>query len=161
MKVAGLVALSTPAFLPEERSSVQENYGQYEDREIPSGHQEKCKGKRSRRIPSSMTVDLSVIDTSYLNSLVELVGDESRSLAPWDYSLNVDPNRYPHVISEANCHSLSCTDSDGKVNRDLISLPIQHDMMVLRREQKDCDYVYRLESQRVTLGCTCARPAMF
>ncbi|MEE6511997.1 hypothetical protein FKM82_018903 [Ascaphus truei] len=151
-----LVALSTTAFQAQGYSS----HGGNEEREYRSDSKEKCALKKSRRLPSSMTVDISIIGSSYLESLAEAEGIESRSLAPWDYSLNVDPNRYPRVIAEANCLSSACTDSDGKENPDLTSHPIQQEIMVLRRGQKDCNYIYTLETQLVTLGCTCTRPSV-
>ncbi|KAG8445831.1 hypothetical protein GDO86_010570 [Hymenochirus boettgeri] len=103
-----------------------------------------------------MTVDISVIDTSYMHSVIATAGIESRSLAPWQYRLDLDPERYPFVIAEANCISSVCTTEEE--NRDLFSIPIEQEILVLRREQKHCGYRYKLEMQRVTLGCTCARP---
>ncbi|XP_075056898.1 interleukin-17F-like [Mixophyes fleayi] len=127
------------------------------DEDVPTEPRDKCTTRRSRLLPSSMTVDLSVIDTNYLDSLVQMEDIHTRSLSPWDYSFNTDPNRFPFVIAEANCLSFTCVDSDGSESPELISYPIQREIMVLRREQKACDYIYRLETELVTLGCTCVR----
>ncbi|KAM4041680.1 interleukin-17F-like [Anomaloglossus baeobatrachus] len=105
-----------------------------------------------------MTVDTSVIDSSYMDSSVQMEDSHSRSLSPWDYSLNKDPNRFPFVIAEADCLTFACVDADGVENPDLISYPIQQEVMVLRREQKGCSFSYRLETEAVTLGCTCISP---
>uniref|UniRef100_A0A803JD60 Interleukin-17F n=1 Tax=Xenopus tropicalis TaxID=8364 RepID=A0A803JD60_XENTR len=148
------VSQVAPAFLPEGYFPLDEPYG-----EFPSDPAEKCDIKPNRmRFPRSINLDISIIDTSYMHSLVAIPGIESRSLAPWHYRLDVDPDRYPFVIAEATCLGSVCMDSNGKKNPGLVSLPIQQEVLVLRREQRDCRYVYRLETQRVTLGCTCARP---
>ncbi|XP_053316463.1 interleukin-17A-like [Spea bombifrons] len=142
--VALLVGLSTADFLPEEYSS-----------EKGENEETKCTMKRIRRFPRRMSVNISDTDNDYLSSLQEDV--QSSFLAPWDYSLNMDPNRFPSVISEANCLTLVCVDSDGKENPDLGAHPIHRDILVLRRDERDCDYTYRLETQTVAVGCTCVR----
>ncbi|XP_027528502.1 interleukin-17F-like isoform X6 [Neopelma chrysocephalum] len=54
----------------------------------------------------------------------------NRSLAPWDYRLDKDPNRFPQEI------------------------------LVLRREQQGCRPTYRLEKKVITVGCTCVTPVI-
>ncbi|XP_053567060.1 interleukin-17F [Bombina bombina] len=154
------VALSTSAYVPEGLSSYQMHHEQNTERDFPTDTKERCSPRRSRRLPSSMSVDISAIDTSYQDSLLNMGGTERRSLSPWDYSLTVDPDRFPDIIAEANCLSSVCTDSNGEQVPDLISSPIQHEIMVLRREWKDCDYIYRLKNQLVIVGCTCTRAAV-
>ncbi|XP_077149209.1 interleukin-17F-like [Ranitomeya variabilis] len=105
-----------------------------------------------------MTVDTSLIDSSYMDSSVQMEDIHTRSLSPWEYSLNTDPNRFPFVIAEADCLTFACVDADGHESPDLISFPIQQEVMVLRREQKGCMFSYRLETEVVTLGCTCVTP---
>ncbi|XP_075719666.1 interleukin-17F-like [Rhinoderma darwinii] len=149
-RVAALVYVCSSASLPEEYLS--------KDEQLPLEARDRCPGRRNRRLQTTMTVDISLIDTSYLDSLMEMEDIHTRSLSPWDYSLNTDPNRFPFVIAEANCLTFSCVDADGNQSPDLISSPIQQEMMVLRREQKGCSFSYRLETEVVTLGCTCIRP---
>ncbi|XP_073529580.1 interleukin-17F-like [Phyllobates terribilis] len=74
--------------------------------------------------------------------------------------LSTDTNRFPVVIAEADCLTFACVDTDGHESPDLISFPIQQEVMVLRREQKGCSFSYRLEGEVVTLGCTCVRPTI-
>ncbi|KAM5165053.1 interleukin-17F-like [Mantella aurantiaca] len=127
------------------------------DGNLPPEPTERCMGRRSRRLPISPTVDISAIDGDYLDGLLEDANTNSRSLSPWEYRLSTDPDRFPFVISEADCLTFACVDSEGNEDPDLISYPIQHEMMVLRRQQRDCDYTYSLETQLVTVGCTCVR----
>ncbi|XP_075719926.1 interleukin-17A-like [Rhinoderma darwinii] len=152
--VATLVSFVSSAFLPEEYFPNIKS----RDEELPLETREKCPGKKNRRLPTTMTVDISLIDPSYLDRLVKMDHIHTRSLSPWDYSLNKDPNRFPSVIAKANCLTYFCVDSDGNQSPHLISSPIQQEMMVLRWEQKGCSFSYRLETEVVTLGCTCIRP---
>uniref|UniRef100_A0A8C5MR93 Uncharacterized protein n=1 Tax=Leptobrachium leishanense TaxID=445787 RepID=A0A8C5MR93_9ANUR len=147
-----LLGFCSPSLLPEE------HVGDEEEQEFPLLPDSKCPGRRVRRLPHKINLDVSVIDTTYIDSLEQILDSQSGSPAPWDFSLNIDPNRYPYVISEANCHSFSCIDSDGTQNPDLTSVPILQDIMVLNKEQRDCAIVFKLETQRVTVGCTCVRP---
>ncbi|XP_073529545.1 interleukin-17F-like [Phyllobates terribilis] len=107
-----------------------------------------------------MTVDISLIDSSSMDGSVQMEDGPTRSLSPWEYSLCTDPNRFPVVIAEADCLTFACVDADGHESPDLISFPIQQEVMVLRREQKGCSFSYRLEGEVVTLGCTCVTPTI-
>ncbi|XP_069830150.1 interleukin-17F-like isoform X2 [Dendropsophus ebraccatus] len=156
--VAVLVSLVSSAVLPDEYSPYINSQEKFTDEELPLEVRQRCPTKRNRRLSTSMMVDISPIDTSYLDRLVEMEDIKTRSISPWEYSLNTDPNRFPFVISEANCLTLTCIDADGNENPDLISYPIQQEMMVLRREQKGCSFSYRLETEEVTVGCTCVTP---
>ncbi|XP_069832052.1 interleukin-17A-like [Dendropsophus ebraccatus] len=156
--VTFLVSLCSSAVLPDEYLSQINTEEDSRDEELPLEARDRCPGRRNRRLPSSVTVDTSLIDTGYLHSLVRMENIHSRSLSPWDYRLNTDPNRLPFVIPEANCLTFACVDADGNENPDLMSYPIQQEMMVLRREQKGCSFFYRLETEEVTVGCTCATP---
>ncbi|XP_068135094.1 interleukin-17F-like [Hyperolius riggenbachi] len=88
-----------------------------------------------------------------MDSLLEAVDFNRHSRSPWEYRLNTDPDRYPSVISEADCLTFSC----AGMGPDLFSYPIQQEVMVLRRQQRDCDYTYSLETELVTQGCTCVQ----
>ncbi|XP_040285779.1 interleukin-17A-like [Bufo bufo] len=83
---------------------------------------------------------------------------KSRSMSPWEYSSNVDNNRFPVVINEARCLHHGCLDLEGNVDLSMNSVPIRQEILVLRREMRGCVPVYRLDKQLVTMGCTCVRP---
>lgn len=75
------------------------------------------------------------------------------------YSVKEDPNRFPHIISEASCRYTVCLDSTGKnLNYAMNSVPIQQEIMVLKRKHIGCKQSYWLEKQVITVGCTCAFP---
>ncbi|KAM8953283.1 interleukin-17A-like [Pelodytes ibericus] len=80
-----------------------------------------------------------------------------RSLSPWDYSYDVDHNRFPTVIAMAKCRHDSCVDSNGKEGNFGNSVPIRQEILVLHREVKDCKPVFKLEKKMITVGCTCVR----
>uniref|UniRef100_A0A8C5MR82 Uncharacterized protein n=1 Tax=Leptobrachium leishanense TaxID=445787 RepID=A0A8C5MR82_9ANUR len=66
--------------------------------------------------------------------------------------LNHDPHRIPTNISEAVCQTVSCTGVNE--NKDTMSIqPIQMDLLVLRKANKG--NVFKIEVQKVTVGCTC------
>ncbi|XP_077782690.1 interleukin-17F-like [Podarcis muralis] len=79
----------------------------------------------------------------------------NRSVSPWDYSTHEDPNRFPHVISKATCRHAFCLDRKGKPNIALNSVPIQQEIMVLRRKQVGCQQTFWLEKEVINVGCTC------
>ncbi|CAI9544595.1 unnamed protein product [Staurois parvus] len=47
---------------------------------------------------------------------------------------------------------------EGKEDIGMMSMPIQKEILVLRREIKDCHQNFFLETQLVTVGCTCTKP---
>ncbi|XP_075125731.1 interleukin-17A-like [Leptodactylus fuscus] len=157
---AVLVSLGSSALLPEEYFQDIDPQEKARDEGLSIEEKGRCPRRRNRRLPTSMIVDISLIDTSYLDSLAQMADIHIRALSPWEYSLNTDPNRFPFVISEANCLTFSCVDVDGHDNPELISYPIQQEALVLRREQKGCSFSYRLETEVVTVGCTCVTPVL-
>lgn len=52
---------------------------------LPPEPRERCAGRKSRRLPTIATVDISGIDSHYLDSLMEVVDTNSRSMSPWEY----------------------------------------------------------------------------
>ncbi|XP_069832051.1 interleukin-17F-like [Dendropsophus ebraccatus] len=156
--VTFLVSLCSSTILPDEylsQTNIQEGS---KDEELPLQARVRCPGRRSHHLPSSVTVDTSLIYTSYLDRFVRMRNIHSRSLSPWDYRINKDPNRIPIMIVEANCLTSGCADTDGNENPSLISYPIQQEMIVLQRKEKGCSFSYRLETVTVTVGCTCVKP---
>uniref|UniRef100_A0A8D2CQ34 Interleukin 17A n=1 Tax=Sciurus vulgaris TaxID=55149 RepID=A0A8D2CQ34_SCIVU len=82
----------------------------------------------------------------------------NRSTSPWNLHRNEDPERYPPVIWEAKCRHLGCVNAEGKVDHHMNSVPIQQEILVLRREPQHCPNSFRLEKMLVTVGCTCVTP---
>ncbi|KAK2113846.1 Interleukin-17A [Saguinus oedipus] len=82
----------------------------------------------------------------------------NRSSSPWNLHRNEDPERYPSVIWEAKCRHLGCVDADGNVDYHMNSVPIQQEILVLRREPRHCTNSFRLEKMLVSVGCTCVTP---
>ncbi|XP_008823436.1 interleukin-17A [Nannospalax galili] len=82
----------------------------------------------------------------------------NRSTSPWTLHRNEDPERYPSVIWEAKCRHLGCVSAEGKVDYHLNSVPIQQEILVLRREPQHCPVSFRLEKMMVAVGCTCVTP---
>ncbi|CAH2245693.1 Interleukin-17F, partial, partial [Pelobates cultripes] len=80
-----------------------------------------------------------------------------RSLSPWDYSIDEEPNRYPSRIAIAKCRHQRCVDAEGKLMDSGNSVEIRQEILVLYREMKDCKPTYRLQKKMVTVGCTCVR----
>ncbi|XP_066899256.1 interleukin-17A isoform X1 [Kogia breviceps] len=81
-----------------------------------------------------------------------------RSTSPWTLHRNEDPERYPSVIWEAKCSHSGCVSADGKVDHHMNSVPIQQEILVLRREPQHCPHSFRLEKMLVAVGCTCVTP---
>lgn len=71
---------------------------------------------------------------------------------------NEDPERYPSVIWEAKCSHSGCINAEGKEDHHMNSVPIQQEILVLRREPRHCPNSFRLEKVMVTVGCTCVTP---
>ncbi|XP_027793998.2 interleukin-17A [Marmota flaviventris] len=82
----------------------------------------------------------------------------NRSTSPWNLHRNEDPERYPPVIWEAKCRHLGCITAEGKVDHHMNSVPIQQEILVLRRESQHCPNSFRLEKMVVAVGCTCITP---
>uniref|UniRef100_A0A7M4E0W2 Interleukin-17F-like n=1 Tax=Crocodylus porosus TaxID=8502 RepID=A0A7M4E0W2_CROPO len=115
-----------------------------------------CLNSKNTEFPRRVKVDVRF---SNPNPATEVASDvNNRSLSPWDYSIDEDHNRFPQRISVAQCRSLTCVSSTGQEDFSLNSVPIQQEILVLRREQGECSSSYRLEKKLVTVGCTCARP---
>ncbi|KFV82316.1 Interleukin-17F, partial [Struthio camelus australis] len=111
-----------------------------------------------KEFPQNVKVDISI---SNINQDTKMASDvSSRSLAPWDYRIDEDPNRFPHVIADAQCRHSSCVDLAGQLDYSVNSVPIRQEILVLRRERRGCQHSYRLEKKTITVGCTCAKPVI-
>ncbi|KAM4771249.1 interleukin-17A-like [Rhinophrynus dorsalis] len=113
------------------------------------------------QLPKGLPFPSTVKVTLNLSGQTQSLGSDvnKRSLSPWDYSHDVDHNRFPPVIAEAKCrHAVGCVDSEGRVDFSVNSVPIRQEILVLRREMKGCTPTFRLEKKVITVGCTCVRP---
>ncbi|KAM4695281.1 interleukin-17A-like [Discoglossus pictus] len=117
-------------------------------------HLKKACPPRGMKFPTNVTLSLNI------NGQMQNMGSDvsKRSLSPWDISLDMDQNRYPHVIVEAKCRHDGCVDSNGNIDLSINSIPIRQEILVLRRELSGCNYIFKLEKKMVTVGCTCVRP---
>nr|XP_020646244.1 interleukin-17F-like [Pogona vitticeps] len=116
-----------------------------------------CPTQENAKFPKSVMVDIHVGHIESNNGIPSSI--RNRSLSPWDYSINEDPNRFPRMIAEANCRHHFCVYPNGQgLNYSLSSVRIQQEILVLKRKQNGCKQSYWLEKQLVTVGCTCAIP---
>ncbi|NXW14781.1 IL17F protein, partial [Circaetus pectoralis] len=115
-----------------------------------------CLTQKDSKFPQTVRVNISISNT---NQEIKVTPDvSSRSLAPWDYRIDEDHNRFPQVISDAKCRHSRCVNLDGQLDHSVNSVPIKQEILVLRREQKGCHQSYQLEKKIITVGCTCVTP---
>uniref|UniRef100_A0A8C5MQT6 Uncharacterized protein n=1 Tax=Leptobrachium leishanense TaxID=445787 RepID=A0A8C5MQT6_9ANUR len=115
----------------------------------------KCHPTKDTRLPSVISVTLNISGQSHHHMGSDV---RKRSLSPWDYSYDEEPNRYPHRIAVAKCRHQGCVDTDGNVMNSGNSVEIKQEILVLYREMKDCKPSFRLQKKMITVGCTCVRP---
>ncbi|NXA96371.1 IL17F protein, partial [Melanocharis versteri] len=115
-----------------------------------------CLTQKDSKFPQTVRVNLSIIN---MNQDTKASADvSSRSLAPWDYRLDEDHDRFPRLIADAKCRHSQCVNPEGQLDHGLNSVPITQEILVLRREQRGCQQSYRLEKKTITVGCTCVMP---
>ncbi|NWW51711.1 IL17F protein, partial [Pedionomus torquatus] len=119
---------------------------------------EGCSDQKDLKFPTTVKVDVRISNSDHAFRMVQDV--RNRSLAPWDYRLDEDPNRFPQVIADAKCRLSGCVNPLGQEDHSLNSVPIQQEILVLRREQRGCLPTYRLEKKVITVGCTCVAPVI-
>ncbi|NWW24121.1 IL17F protein, partial [Falcunculus frontatus] len=119
---------------------------------------EGCLNQKDPKFPTTMKVDIRISSSDHAFRMVHDV--RNRSLAPWDYRLDEDPNRFPRVIADAQCRLSGCVSPLGQEDHSLNSVPIKQEILVLRREQQGCLPSYRLEKRVITVGCTCVTPVI-
>lgn len=78
-----------------------------------------------------------------------------------NYRINVDPDRFPSMISEANCRHFNCLDSKRMPVINMNSVAIKQEILVIKRKQTGCRQTYWLEKKLVTVGCTCAMASTY
>ncbi|KAM6185145.1 interleukin-17A [Rhynchocyon petersi] len=116
----------------------------------------RCPNVEDENFPATVSVSLHISNQN--NVPRRSLDYHSRSTSPWHLHRNEDSERYPSVIWEAKCRHLGCVDADGEVNYHMNSVPIQQEILVLRRQNGHCPHTFRLEKMLVTVGCTCVTP---
>ncbi|NXF20573.1 IL17F protein, partial [Rhodinocichla rosea] len=115
-----------------------------------------CLTPKDSQFPQTVRVNLSISSTNQDTTTSPDVS--SRSLAPWDYRIDEDHDRFPRLIADAECRHARCLTPEGQLDHGLNSVPITQEILVLRREQRGCQQSYRLEKKKITVGCTCVTP---
>ncbi|NXW56533.1 IL17F protein, partial [Eurystomus gularis] len=119
---------------------------------------EDCLNQKDLKFPTTVKVDIRISNSDHASGMFYDV--KNRSLAPWDYRFDEDSHRIPQVIAVAECRLSGCMNPLGQEDHSLNSVPIQQEILVLRREQVGCQPTYRLEKKVITVGCTCATPVI-
>ncbi|XP_038627595.1 interleukin-17F-like [Tachyglossus aculeatus] len=104
-----------------------------------------------------------VLDTRILKAhqVAQVFHDyQNRSISPWDYSINRDPHRIPQELAEARCRLSGCRNAEGRQDLLTESVPIQQEILVLRKDPRGCPGSFRIEKLLVTVGCTCVTPVV-
>ncbi|XP_078659118.1 uncharacterized protein LOC144904235 [Branchiostoma floridae x Branchiostoma belcheri] len=84
-----------------------------------------------------------------------------RSVCPWSYYIDHDPDRFPYDILQARCRCTACLDTTtGRQNYNYVCVPVTIQKLVSRRKKKKSGrgYRYRNEWVDVAVGCTCVNP---
>ncbi|XP_008942655.1 PREDICTED: interleukin-17F-like [Merops nubicus] len=115
-----------------------------------------CPTQKDSKFPQTVRVNISISNTN--QDTKASLDVSSRSLAPWDYRIDEDHNRFPQMIADAKCRHSRCVTSNGQLDHSLNSVPIKQEILVLRREKKGCHQSFRLEKKVITVGCTCVTP---
>ncbi|NWV41108.1 IL17F protein, partial [Grantiella picta] len=123
-----------------------------------AGLSEGCLNQKDPKFPTTVKVDIRISNSDRAFQVVHDV--RNRSLAPWDYRLDEDPNRFPRVIADAQCRLSGCVSPLGQEDHSLNSVPIKQEILVLRQERRGCFPSYRLEKRIITVGCTCVTPVI-
>ncbi|XP_060036858.1 interleukin-17B isoform X2 [Erinaceus europaeus] len=83
-----------------------------------------------------------------------------RSLSPWGYSINHDPNRIPADLPEARCLCLGCVNPfTMQEDRSMVSVPVFSQVPVRRRlcplPPRAGPCRQRAVMETIAVGCTC------
>ncbi|XP_064002917.1 interleukin-17A [Pogoniulus pusillus] len=115
-----------------------------------------CQPHKDSKFPQTVRVNISISTTDQDSTAAPDVS--SRSLAPWDYRIDEDYNRFPQFIADAECRHSRCLNAHGHLDHNLNSVAIKQEILILKREQKGCHQSFRLEKKMITVGCTCVLP---
>ncbi|KAL0969687.1 hypothetical protein UPYG_G00230880 [Umbra pygmaea] len=134
---------------------------------LPHAHPEKALNnprthKTSKESTGSDTLTVSLhIDPKDLVPSRPIRPIENHSTSPWTYNVTNDDSRFPRGISEVRCTLQGCLNFEGKEDRSLESKPIYHQIIYLRKMVgSEENYVYKLESKVIAVGCTCVMPSV-
>ncbi|XP_064188001.1 interleukin 17a/f1 [Anguilla rostrata] len=120
--------------------------------------QRRSNGQSRVKEAKTNTVDL-ILDPNSMASSVPLHQVGNNSLSPWTISYTHDRNRVPPYIAKVTCLLKGCLNAGGREVMDFESKPIFHQILVLRRVEVDRrSYAYKLETETISVGCTCVRP---
>ncbi|XP_072263465.1 interleukin-17F-like [Pyxicephalus adspersus] len=106
------------------------------------------------KFPSSVKVHLNI---SRQEAPAMSWDVRKHSIFPWEYSYDINNNRFPSMIAEAKCPHTGCLDAEGNMDTNLNSIPIKQEIMVIHREMNGCVPTFKLEKKMVTVGCFCVR----
>nr|XP_031544224.1 interleukin-17A [Vicugna pacos] len=115
-----------------------------------------CPITEDKKFPQHVKLNLNILNRN--TNSKRPTDYYKRSTSPWTLHRNEDPERYPSVIWEAKCSHSGCVNAKGKVDHHMNSVPIQQEILVLRREPQHCPHSFRLEKMLVAVGCTCVTP---
>ncbi|NXG77205.1 IL17F protein, partial [Baryphthengus martii] len=115
-----------------------------------------CLTPKDSKFPQTVRVNISISNTN--QDTKGTLDVSSRSLSPWDYRIDEDHNRFPPMIADAKCRHSRCVNLNGQLDHSVNSVPIQQEILVLRKQQKGCQQSFRLEKKIITVGCTCVTP---
>ena len=76
----------------------------------------------------------------------------SRTLCPWEYVLDTDPNRFPPVLTMAKCKCVRCFDN-------YTCKPVLYSINVLHKQCINGSNKWVRRTQLISVACTCSRPA--
>ncbi|KAG8512095.1 Interleukin-17A [Galemys pyrenaicus] len=119
-------------------------------------HHTECPNTEDKKFPQHVNVNLNILNRKTNSRRISAYNH--RSTSPWDFHRNEDSDRYPPVIWEAKCRYSGCISAEGKEDHHMNSVAIQQEILVLRREPRNCSHSFRLEKMLVAVGCTCVAP---
>ena len=107
----------------------------------------------------STTDGASIIDVTSQNVADDENSVHNRSLCPWRFVKNIDPDRHPEELWEAECECSECriVDEDSGASCE----KIYESIAVLRRAHgshcmNDGEYEFKHSSERIAVACTCS-----
>ncbi|KAM9339193.1 interleukin 17a/f3 [Symphorus nematophorus] len=120
-------------------------------------------GKGTRR--NGMEVGL-LLDPSVQPQIASMSSSSiaNMSLSPWTYRDTFEESRWPQRISHAECRTSGCLSlQGGGEDAALEAKPIYYQVLVLhrvpkKRKKAGKKYDFRLGTEVIAVGCTCARP---
>ncbi|KAJ8040214.1 Interleukin-17D [Holothuria leucospilota] len=83
----------------------------------------------------------------------------ARSMCPWHYKIDFQPQRFPTTLALAKCNCGSCLDPfTNEIRDDLTCQPIFYKIKVLRKVGcTDGFFKYELHEQEIPVACACMR----